>query len=77
MPAGAQPSAASASQWATPANYVNPWGPPTSAAPATTYVSNITLPGGGTRQVRFADAASQSAAEQLLRELAQAKGAAS
>ena len=43
-----------------------------------TYVSNITLPGGGgTRQVRFADAASQSAAEQLLRELAQAKGAAS
>lgn len=43
-----------------------------------TYVSNITLPGGGgTRQLRFADAASQSAAEQLLRELAQAKGAAS
>ena len=43
-----------------------------------TYVSNITLPGGGgTRQLRFADANSQSAAEQLLRDLAQAKGAAS
>ena len=42
-----------------------------------TYVSNITLPGGKTAQVRFADSASQSAAEQLLRELAQAKGAAS
>ena len=42
-----------------------------------TYVSNITLPGGKTEQVRFADAASQSAAEQLLRELAQAKGVAS
>lgn len=42
-----------------------------------TYVSNITLPGGKTAQVRFADAASQSAAEQLLRELAQAKGVAS
>lgn len=42
-----------------------------------TYVSNITLPGGKTAQVRFADAASQGAAEQLLRELAQAKGVAS
>jgi hypothetical protein len=42
-----------------------------------TYVSNITLPGGKTAQVRFADSASQSAAEQLLRELAQAKGVAS
>ena len=42
-----------------------------------TYVSNITLPGGKTAQVRFSDSASQSAAEQLLRELAQAKGAAS
>ena len=42
-----------------------------------TYVSNITLPSGKTAQVRFADANSQSAAEQLLRELAQAKGAAS
>lgn len=48
-----------------------------STAPAsTTYVSNITLPGGGTQQLRFTDAASQSTAEQLLRELARAKGAA-
>lgn len=43
---------------------------------STTYVSNITLPGGGTQQLRFTDAASQSTAEQLLRELARAKGAA-
>ena len=41
-----------------------------------TYISNITLPGGSTRQLRFTDAASQSTAEQLLRELARAKGAA-
>lgn len=53
-------------------------GQPGGSGGGATYVSNITLPGGGgTRQVRFADAASQSAAEQLLRELAQAKGAAS
>ena len=42
-----------------------------------TYVSIITLSSGKTAQVRFADANSQSAAEQLLRDLAQAKGAAS
>ena len=41
-----------------------------------TYVSNITIPGvaSGT-QIRYADAASQSAGENLLRQLAQAKGA--
>ena len=47
-----------------------------SAAPVTTYVSNITLPGGQTTQVRFADGASQSQAEELFRQLAAAKGAA-
>ena len=53
-------------------------GQPGGSGGGATYVSNITLPGGGgTRQVRFADANSQSAAEQLLRDLAQAKGAAS
>lgn len=53
-------------------------GQPGGSGGGATYVSNITLPGGGgTRQLRFADANSQSAAEQLLRELAQAKGAAS
>ena len=53
-------------------------GQPGGSGGGATYVSNITLPGGGgTRQLRFADAASQSAAEQLLRDLAQAKGAAS
>ena len=53
-------------------------GQPGGSGGGATYVSNITLPGGGgTRQLRFADAASQGAAEQLLRDLAQAKGAAS
>nr|WP_242700416.1 tape measure protein [Comamonas denitrificans] len=53
-------------------------GQPGGSGGGATYVSNITLPGGGgTRQLRFADANSQSAAEQLLRDLAQAKGAAS
>ena len=41
-----------------------------------TYVSNITLPGGKTAQVRFADGVSQSQAEEILRQLAAAKGAA-
>ena len=53
-------------------------GQPGGSSGGATYVSNITLPGGGgTRQLRVADANSQSAAEQLLRDLAQAKGAAS
>lgn len=42
-----------------------------------TYVSNITLPSGAAKQVRFTDAASQSDVEAILRELAQAKGVAS
>lgn len=42
-----------------------------------TYISNITLPGGAARQVRFTDAASQSDVEAILRGLAQAKGVAS
>lgn len=42
----------------------------------TTYVSNITLPSGKTAQVRFADGVSQSQAEEILRQLAAAKGAA-
>lgn len=41
-----------------------------------TYVSNITLPSGKTAQVRFADGVSQSQAEEILRQLAAAKGAA-
>lgn len=41
-----------------------------------TYVSNITLAGGKTERLQFADAASQGTAERLLRELAAAKGAA-
>ena len=47
--------------------------PPSGGA---TYVSNITLPGGKTAQVRFADGVSQSQAEEILRQLAAAKGAA-
>lgn len=43
---------------------------------STTYVSNITIPGVGSASPRFADAASQSQTEDLLRKLAQAKGAA-
>ena len=42
-----------------------------------TFVSNITIPGvSGTTQIRYADAASQQAGENLLRQLAQAKGSA-
>ena len=41
-----------------------------------TYVSNITIPGvAGTTTVRYADAESQRNGEDLLRKLAQAKGA--
>ena len=47
--------------------------PPSGGA---TYVSNITLPSGKTAQVRFADGVSQSQAEEILRQLAAAKGAA-
>lgn len=52
-------------------------GQPGGSGGGATYVSNITLPSGASKQVRFADSASQSAAEQLLRDLAQAKGVAS
>ena len=41
----------------------------------TTYVSNITIPGIGSASPRFADAGSQRDTENLLRQLAQAKGA--
>lgn len=42
-----------------------------------TFVSNITIPGmSGTTQIRYADAVSQQAGENLLRQLAQAKGSA-
>ena len=41
---------------------------------STTYVSHITLPNGSKTTVKFADAASQSATEQLLRDLAAGKG---
>ncbi len=40
----------------------------------TTYVSNITLPGGRTVRIAHADAESQSTTEQLLRDLAAGKG---
>ena len=41
-----------------------------------TYVANITIPGlAGTTTLRYADAESQSKGEDLLRKLAQAKGA--
>ena len=41
-----------------------------------TYVSNITIPGvAGTTTLRYADAQSQRTGEDLLRKLAQAKGA--
>lgn len=40
----------------------------------TTYVSNITLPGGRTVRIEHADAESQSTTEQLLRDLAAGKG---
>ena len=53
---------------------VNPVGNPSNApSSATTYVSNITIPGIGTTKLTFADASSQSAGEDLLRKLAQAK----
>lgn len=41
-----------------------------------TYVSNITIPGVGKASLNFSDAHSQSQAEDLIRQLAQAKGAA-
>ena len=41
---------------------------------STTYVSHITLPNGSKTTVKFADAASQSATEQLLRDLVTGKG---
>ncbi len=44
------------------------------ASGGNTYVSNITLPSGGTTTVKFADAESQSATERLLRDLAAGKG---
>ena len=40
----------------------------------TTYVSNITLPSGQTKQARFEDAESQAVTEQLLRDLTSGKG---
>ena len=41
-----------------------------------TYVSNVTIPGvAGTTTLRYADAESQRTGEDLLRKLAQAKGA--
>ncbi len=45
-------------------------------APTTTYVSNITIPGIGSASLTFADQQSQASGEDLLRKLAQAKGAA-
>ena len=40
------------------------------------YVSNITLPGGQRKSMRFADADSQATNDRLLRDLAAAKGVA-
>lgn len=48
-------------------------GASTNNSSSTTYVSNITIPGIGTTKLTFADASSQSAGEDLLRKLAQAK----
>ena len=45
-----------------------------SGAGSTTYVSNITLPGGRTVRIAHADAESQTTTEQLLRDLAAGKG---
>ena len=45
------------------------------SGPGATYVSNITIPGIGSASPRFADANSQRDTENLLRQLAQAKGA--
>lgn len=45
-----------------------------SGAGSTTYISNITLPGGRTVRIAHADAESQSTTEQLLRDLAAGKG---
>lgn len=41
-----------------------------------TYVSNITIPGLGTTSISFSDARSQSDAEEIMRRIAQARGAA-
>ena len=51
-------------------------GAPAVQAPTTTYVSNITIPGIGSASLTFADQQSQASGEDLLRKLAQAKGAA-
>ena len=45
------------------------------ASPGPTHVSHVSIQGVGNATLRFADAGSQSAAEKLLRQLAQAKGA--
>ncbi len=47
-----------------------------SAGGGVSYVSNITLPGGQRKSVRFADADSQATNERLLRDLTAAKGVA-
>ena len=49
---------------------------PASTGQGNTYVTNITLPNGQKKTVRYADAASKSENEALLRELAEGKGVA-
>ena len=46
------------------------------AGASATYVSNVNIQGIGKAELKFADASSQSQTEELLRKLAQAKGAA-
>lgn len=50
-----------------------PSAPGPSAPVGPSYISNISIAGGQPQQLRFADASSQSAAEQLLRQLSQAQ----
>jgi hypothetical protein len=45
--------------------------------PATTFISNITLPGAGTTRLSFSDANSQREAEALMRQILAARGASS
>jgi TP901 family phage tail tape measure protein len=49
---------------------------PASSAPVNTYVTNITLPSGGMKAVRMLDADSQATVNDLLRQLAAARGTA-
>ncbi len=49
---------------------------PAPSSQGNTYITNITLPNGQKKTVRYADAASKSENEALLRELAEGKGVA-